>query len=142
MTSYPPYDGEEALLKIRTNLPDVVLLDINMPRMDGYEVCAQLKADPATADIPVLMLTALAEPEQRVKGLQLGAEDYVAKPFDHRELVARVWSQASHQAGGRRAAGGAAGHPPVPSSGTSRPASSSGCWPILLRCVWVACSSR
>jgi adenylate cyclase len=86
----PAYDGEEALLKIRSNLPDVVLLDINMPGMDGYEVCAQLKADPATADIPVLMLTALAEPDQRVKGLQLGAEDYVTKPFDGRELVARV----------------------------------------------------
>jgi len=86
----PAFDGEEALLKIRTNLPDVVLLDINMPRMNGYEVCMQLKADPATAGIPVLMLTALTEPEQRVKGLQLGAEDYVAKPFDHRELVARV----------------------------------------------------
>ena len=86
----PAYDGEEALLKIRANLPDVVLLDINMPGMNGYEVCMQLKADPATADIPVLMLTALTEPDQRVKGLQLGAEDYIAKPFDYRELVARV----------------------------------------------------
>jgi len=86
----PAYDGEEALLKTRANLPDVVLLDINMPGMNGYEVCTQLKADPATADIPVLMLTALTEPDQRVKGLQLGAEDYIAKPFDYRELVARV----------------------------------------------------
>ncbi|MBN1139952.1 MAG: response regulator [Anaerolineae bacterium] len=86
----PAYNGEEALLKIRLNLPDVVLLDINMPRLDGYKVCEQLKADPATADIPVLMLTAWAEPDQRVKGLQLGAEDYLAKPFDYRELVARV----------------------------------------------------
>ena len=84
------FDGQEALLKIRSKLPDVVLLDINMPTMDGYEVCKQLKKDPATADIPVLMLTALAEPDDRVKGLQLGAEDYVAKPFDYRELVARV----------------------------------------------------
>jgi len=86
----PAYDGEEALLKIRSSLPDVVLLDINMPRMDGYDVCKQLKEDPATADIPVLMLTALAEPDHRVKGLQLGAEDYLTKPFDYRELVARV----------------------------------------------------
>jgi len=86
----PAYDGQEALLKIRSVLPDVVLLDINMPRMDGYETCRQLKEDPTTADIPVLMLTALAEPDDRVKGLQLGAEDYLTKPFDYRELVARV----------------------------------------------------
>lgn len=86
----PAYDGQEALLKIRSVLPDVVLLDINMPRMDGYETCRQLKEDPATADIPVLMLTALAQPDDRVKGLQLGAEDYLTKPFDYRELVARV----------------------------------------------------
>lgn len=86
----PSYDGEEALLKIHLSLPDVVLLDINMPRMDGYEVCRRLKEDPATADIPVLMLTALAEPDDRVRGLQLGAEDYLTKPFDYRELIARV----------------------------------------------------
>ena len=83
-------DGQEALDRIRRYLPDLVLLDLNMPRLDGYEVCLQLKADPATADIPVLMLTAWAEPDQRVKGLQVGAEDYLAKPFDHRELLARI----------------------------------------------------
>ncbi len=86
----PAYDGLEALKKIRESLPDVILLDINMPYLDGFEVCQQLKADPATAEIPVLILTAWAEPEQRVKGLQLGAEDYLAKPFDYRELLARV----------------------------------------------------
>ena len=86
----PAYDGVEALLKIRANLPDVVLLDINMPRMDGRDLCRQLKEDPVTAEIPVLMLTALAEPDDRVRGLQLGAEDYLTKPFDYRELVARV----------------------------------------------------
>lgn len=84
------YDGAEALEKIRDCLPDVILLDVNMPRMDGFQVCQALKADPATADIPVLILTAWAEPDQRVKGLQLGAEDYLAKPFDYRELLARV----------------------------------------------------
>jgi len=83
-------DGQEALDRIRKNLPDLVLLDLNMPRLNGYEVCQQLKADPTTADIPVLMLTAWAEPDQRVKGLQVGAEDYLAKPFDHRELLARI----------------------------------------------------
>ena len=83
-------DGQEALERIREYLPDLVLLDLDMPRLNGYEVCEQLKADPATADIPILMLTAWAAPDQRVKGLQLGAEDYMAKPFDYRELLARV----------------------------------------------------
>lgn len=83
-------DGQAALDQIQAHLPDLVLLDLDMPLLDGYEVCARLKADPATADIPVLMLTAWAEPDQRVKGLQLGAEDYLAKPFDYRELLARV----------------------------------------------------
>ena len=86
-------DGQEALDGIREQLPDLVLLDINMPLLNGYEVCQQLKADPATADIPVLMLTAWAEPDYRVKGLELGAEDYLAKPFDYRELMARIETQ-------------------------------------------------
>jgi class 3 adenylate cyclase len=84
------YNGQEALDKIREHLPDLILLDLDMPVMNGYQVCERLKADPETADIPVLMLTAWAAPDQRVKGLQLGAEDYLAKPFDYRELIARV----------------------------------------------------
>ncbi|MFN2227965.1 MAG: response regulator [Anaerolineae bacterium] len=83
-------NGQEALDQIRAHLPDLILLDLDMPLLDGYEVCTRLKADPVTADIPILMLTAWAEPDQRVKGLQLGAEDYLAKPFDYRELLARV----------------------------------------------------
>jgi adenylate cyclase len=83
-------NGQEALDQIQAHLPDLVLLDLDMPILDGYQVCARLKADARTVDIPVLMLTAWAEPDQRVKGLQLGAEDYLAKPFDYRELLARV----------------------------------------------------
>jgi class 3 adenylate cyclase len=83
-------DGVEALRKIRDSLPDVILLDVSMPYLDGFEVCRELKADPATADIPVLLLTAWSEPDQRVRGLQLGAEDFLSKPFDCRELLARV----------------------------------------------------
>lgn len=83
-------NGREALETIYQCAPDLVLLDLNMPVMDGYEVCHQIKTDPATADIPVLMLTAWADPEYRVKGLELGAEDYLAKPFEHRELLARI----------------------------------------------------
>jgi class 3 adenylate cyclase len=83
-------DGQEALDRIQEYPPDLVILDLNMPRLNGYEVCERLKADPSTANIPVLMLTAWAGPDHRVKGLQLGAEDYLAKPFDCRELLARV----------------------------------------------------
>lgn len=83
-------NGREALETIYQCAPDLVLLDLNMPVMDGYQVCHQIKTDPATADIPVLMLTAWADPEYRVKGLELGAEDYLAKPFEHRELLARI----------------------------------------------------
>ncbi len=84
------YDGQEALDRIRQQLPDLVLLDLDMPVLNGYEVCQRLKADPFTADIPVLMVTAWAQPDNRVRGLQLGAEDYLAKPFDYRELIARI----------------------------------------------------
>jgi adenylate cyclase len=84
------YNGQEALDRINESQPDLVILDLGMPVLNGYEVCERLKADPATASIPVLMLTAWAAPEQRVKGLQLGAEDYLAKPFDYRELLERV----------------------------------------------------
>jgi len=84
------YNGQQALDAICEFLPDLVILDLDMPLLNGYEVCERLKADPATTSIPVLMLTAWAAPDQRVKGLQLGAEDYLAKPFDYQELVARV----------------------------------------------------
>jgi class 3 adenylate cyclase len=84
------YDGLEALEKIQHEQPDLLVLDINMPRMDGFEVCRRLKSNPATAHIPVLMLSALESVNDRVKGLSLGAEDYVVKPFRPPELVARV----------------------------------------------------
>ncbi len=84
------FNGQEALDQIQRHNPDLVLLDLDMPLLNGYEVCERLKANAATADIPVLMLTAWAAPEHRILGLQLGAEDYVVKPFDYRELLARV----------------------------------------------------
>lgn len=84
------FDGQDALEKIYQHAPDMVILDVNMPRMTGYEVCEKLKSDPEMAGIPVLMLTAWAGTDHRVKGLQLGAEDYLGKPFDYRELLARV----------------------------------------------------
>ncbi|WP_418992855.1 response regulator [Alistipes sp.] len=82
--------GTEALEKVASESPDLILLDIMMPDMDGYEVLRRLKADPATADIPVIFLTALHNPEDIVKGFKLGASDYVSKPFNHEELITRV----------------------------------------------------
>jgi class 3 adenylate cyclase len=83
-------DGPHALAAIQEQLPDLVILDVNMPGMSGFDVMTALKADEYTAQIPVLMLTALADVENRVHGLGLGADDYLSKPFNPRELVARV----------------------------------------------------
>ncbi len=82
--------GEEALRAVRTERPDLVLLDLMLPGVDGLEVCRRLKKDPATAGLPVIMLTARGEESDIVAGLELGAEDYVTKPFSPRVLVARV----------------------------------------------------
>lgn len=82
--------GVEALEKVAAESPDLILLDIMMPDMDGYEVLRRLKADPAAQDIPVIFLTALHNPEDIVKGFKLGASDYVSKPFNHEELITRV----------------------------------------------------
>lgn len=82
--------GLEALEKVGKENPDLILLDIMMPDMDGYEVLRQLKADPEHQDIPVIFLTALHNPEAIVKGFKLGASDYVSKPFNHEELITRV----------------------------------------------------
>ena len=83
-------DGDLALWSIRARAPDLVLLDIRMPSMDGFEVCRRLKADPATADIPVIFLSALDDVEDKVRGLGLGAVDYVSKPYQAEEVLARV----------------------------------------------------
>ena len=83
-------NGNGALAIAGKARPDLILLDIMMPDIDGYEVCRQLKADPATADIPVIFLSALGETEDKVKGLQLGAVDYITKPFQPDEVIARV----------------------------------------------------
>ncbi len=82
--------GNEALEKVAAENPDLILLDIMMPDLDGYEVLQRLKADPDHKDIPVIFLTALHNPEAIVKGFKLGASDYVSKPFNHEELITRV----------------------------------------------------
>ena len=83
-------NGEMALSITDKARPDLILLDIMMPGIDGYEVCRQLKSVPATADIPVIFLSALGDTEDKVKGLQLGAVDYITKPFQPDEVIARV----------------------------------------------------
>lgn len=83
-------NGEMALKAIARSRPDIVLLDIVMPGMNGYEVCRRLKADPATADIPVIFLSALAEPRDKIQAFAAGGVDYVAKPLQMEEVQARV----------------------------------------------------
>jgi two-component system alkaline phosphatase synthesis response regulator PhoP len=82
--------GEAALAEASDFMPNLILLDIMLPGADGLEVCRQLKADPKTASIPIIMLTALSEESDIVAGLELGADDYVTKPFSPRVLLARV----------------------------------------------------
>src|SRR2546423_8502901 len=86
------YNGLEALAKIAEHAPDIVLLDVMMPGMDGFEVCRRIKSDPKTAYIPVVMVTALDQPSDRVAGLDAGADDFLTKPVDDSALFARVRS--------------------------------------------------
>ncbi|MFA5157362.1 MAG: response regulator transcription factor [Candidatus Omnitrophota bacterium] len=84
------YDGIEALEVCKRHKPDLVVLDVLLPRIDGWEVCRRLRNDPKTRNIPIIMLSALSEVNNKLKGFGLGADDYVTKPFSPRELVARV----------------------------------------------------
>ncbi|MCC7013872.1 MAG: response regulator [Planctomycetes bacterium] len=83
-------NGEDGLDKVRRENPDLVLLDLMLPGLDGIEVCKRLQADPVTSNVPVIMVTAKGEESDVVLGLQLGADDYVTKPFSPKELLARV----------------------------------------------------
>jgi putative two-component system response regulator len=86
-------DGESALEDIAERAPDLILLDIMMPGMDGYEVCEKLKKDDATKNIPVIFLTAMTEAQDEAKGLALGAVDYITKPFGPELVKSRVRNQ-------------------------------------------------
>jgi DNA-binding response OmpR family regulator len=97
-------DGIKALAAVRSERPDLIVLDLMLPEIDGMEVCKILRRDPATVAIPVLMLTAKAAEMDRVLGLELGADDYVTKPYSPRELVLRIRkllkrAQAADEAG-------------------------------------------
>jgi two-component system phosphate regulon response regulator PhoB len=82
--------GTAALREVRARTPDLLVLDLMLPELGGLEVCRRLRADPSTAAVPIIMLTAKADEVDRVVGLEMGADDYVAKPFSPKELVARV----------------------------------------------------
>ena len=83
-------DGEEAVRRIRSDPPDLVLLDVMMPKKSGFEVCQEIKADPALAAVRILMLTAKGRDTEVAKGLALGADAYMTKPFSTKELMLRV----------------------------------------------------
>lgn len=83
-------DGEEALKKAKMYVPSLIVLDVMLPEVDGLEICKLLRRDPATAAVPIIMLTAKASEIDRVLGLELGADDYITKPFSPRELVLRI----------------------------------------------------
>jgi two-component system alkaline phosphatase synthesis response regulator PhoP len=83
-------DGESGLSKVAGEKPDVIVIDLMLPGMDGLEVCRSLRAENGTSGIPIIMLTAKASESDRIVGLELGADDYVTKPFSPRELIARI----------------------------------------------------
>jgi len=88
-------DGEKALDLAHRHQPEVILLDIMMPELDGYQVCERLKADPVTSDSAVVFLSALDDLQAKVRGFSLGGADYISKPFQSQEVIARVKTHAS-----------------------------------------------
>jgi pilus assembly protein CpaE len=93
--------GEEGLERARLQNPDLILLDVMMPDMSGYEVVQRLRADPATTRVPILMVTAKSDLDDQITGFEVGADDYLTKPFHRDELVSRVES-VLHLAEGRQ----------------------------------------
>ncbi len=94
------YNGMEALEKVAADRPDLILLDIMMPKMSGFEVCKKLKGDPATQDIPIIMVTALHEMADIERGVEVGTNDFITKPVNRVDLLTRVRSllRARHAA--------------------------------------------
>jgi signal transduction histidine kinase/ActR/RegA family two-component response regulator len=113
-------NGEEALRAVAEHPPSIVLTDVMMPRIDGFELLQALRSDPATTDIPLIMLTARAGQEASVEGLEAGADDYLAKPFRAPELIARVRA-VLERAAGRRSAAALASRPAVDAGSVPQP---------------------
>ena len=89
-------DGEQALEKARTEKPDLIVLDIMMPKLDGYETCKRRKADPEIKDVPVILLSAKGRNVDQKVGFEVGADDYITKPFSPRKLVERINAILGH----------------------------------------------
>jgi two-component system alkaline phosphatase synthesis response regulator PhoP len=85
-------DGEQALAKAKSEQPDLVVLDVMMPKIDGYEACRKLKQDPKMKDVPVILLTAKGRDIDRKLGLEVGADDYITKPFSPSKLIEKIGS--------------------------------------------------
>ena len=86
------FDGEEALIKVQEHPPDIILLDVMMPKVDGFTACRILKGSGKTILIPIILLTALRSHEDRIKGIDAGADDFISKPFDPDELLSKIRS--------------------------------------------------
>jgi DNA-binding response OmpR family regulator len=93
-------DGQEAMQMLAGTRPDLMILDVMMPRKNGFEVCAEVRADPKLADMPILMLTAKGREAEMNKGLSLGADAYITKPFSTHDLVAKVSELLARQPAG------------------------------------------
>jgi DNA-binding response OmpR family regulator len=96
-------NGREGLAVAVREQPDLILLDVNMPEMDGFEACKKLREQPGTRQIPIIMLTTASSLDSRVKGLDLGADDYITKPFQIRELLARIHARLRRHETDRKA---------------------------------------
>jgi len=127
-------DGNEALAMVRASQPDVVLLDIDMPLMDGITVCRAIKDDPATRLVPVVLITAASDRETRIRGLEAGADDFLTKPFDGTELIVRTRVLLRDRALNKRPNGsaGTRGSSAGPSVSMTRTPTG---------CTWVGCST-
>jgi len=88
-------DGDDALVELEALCPDVILLDVIMPRMDGVEVCRRIKANPRTAPVPVILVTSLGERDDRIKGIEAGATDFLTKPIDRQEIILKIQNAVS-----------------------------------------------
>ena len=115
-------DGDMAIERVRVEPPDLILLDAMMPGVDGFEACKRLKDDPATRDIPVIFMTALTDVSHKLRGLRLGAVDYLVKPFEQEEVVLRVKNHLALRSATRSTSSSAAS--PVCSCPTSLPSPS------------------
>lgn len=97
-------DGQEALQKTHTEQPDLIILDLMLPKVDGYEVCARLKRDPQYRQIPIMLFTARTQEHDRQRGMGCGADAYLCKPFKSQEMLAQIWALMSRTAPAERPA--------------------------------------